>query len=176
MCIFAVLLKKDNMMTNEEFKQIMRVHDKKVGVFPRTIMFKDKRKERIEQVPDKVLFIASLLKEKGIDFHAYECMYPKKDKEVNIMTTLYIPSYKIAMRYVDMSSEHDIVKANYFYNLSKKGMWVFLIRSTESEEFLKVKLEDCISKAIAKPRPPFRKSFRPIPQLRARIKAVKVGR
>lgn len=167
-------------MDREEFKAFVKKNDRLVGIMPKTkALAMDRRNQFIENVPQKVLDVVEYLIEKDVEFHVYELLTrPKKKKgkprQVGLLTTIYIPKYRIAMRYVDDSREIDQSKATVFFKTYKKMMYPFFIRESETVEFLHEKVDNCIKLAEENPKTFVLPYLVPEKQKRERMKAMKV--
>lgn len=133
------------MITNDELKKFVKRHDRKVGIYKQTIPVKGKRSLRLDNVPEKVLFIADWLIENNIDFQVLEAITREKKKSIPMLTDIYIPKYNIAMRYVDTDSKESVVFSNIYFKLMRGKSFPFFIRSNETNEFLIEKLKNCMN-------------------------------
>lgn len=131
-------------MIQEDYKMLVKKHDRQVGIYKTTEKYKEKREGKLENVPEKVLFMAQYLIDNGIDFQTLECMCTKFSKPIAMMTDIYIPKYNIAMRYVDMEDENSYNLSQIYFRIMKNKSFPFFIRSNESEEFLIDKFHQCI--------------------------------
>ena len=139
-----VYRKNLNNMELEEFKSWVRNHDKHIGIYKSTLAYKEHRAERLDSFPFKALSVAQWLIGHGIDFNVLEALCTKNRKPIALLTDIYIPEYKIAIRYVDEEKYSSRYKAQCFYNFMKYKSFPLFIRSTESDEFILEKLQNCM--------------------------------
>lgn len=169
----------------QELKAIMNEQQEKVGLFKddRKEKYKNKRIVRLSKFTKVTHSVIETLKAWGIPFTLCNILHSKKQRH-RITTDIFIPYANVVIRQVDVDDDVDLQKQNVYYQCMKKNFYPFFIRSSESKEFVLMKLMNVIQKANEKPQTgfasyPFIESPKPKPKKepkkkRPRIKAVKV--
>lgn len=157
----------------QELKAIMEETDKKYGNFPETKLEENrlKRIHRLANLDKKSHAIIEKLQLWGLPFTLCEVIRSKKQKH-KITTDLFIPNANIVIRQVNMSDDIERSKAKCFYHFMKANFHVFFVRSTETEDFVLMKLHNCIMKANECPA----KGFNGVKQDKPKRKRIQANR
>lgn len=163
-------------MDKKELKDLLYVLDKRQGNFPMTLAQKERRMQKIENIPDKVLMVVSWLHENNIKFYLYELLHKPIETKINkhyMFADIYLPEHQIVMRYVDEKDEVSVAKCKWFFGTFKNRSYPMFIRSGESDDFIIDKIKRTIKKSAVRRDCSFNRKIVPVIKKRPRMKAVK---
>lgn len=157
-----------------ELKQIMEETDKKYGNFPDTKLEENKQKRirRLANFTPITHKVIETLQSYGLPFTLCEVLHSKKQRH-RVTTDIFIPNANIVMRQVNINDEIEVSKARTFYKFLGRNFHPFFIRSNEKEEYVLMKLNNCLLKANKEVRNGF-KGVKQIKPKRPRIQGKRV--
>lgn len=157
-----------------ELKQIMEETDKKYGNFPDTKLEENKQKriKRLANFTPITHKVIETLQSYGLPYTVCEVIHSKKQRH-RVTTDIFIPNANIVMRQVDINDEIEVSKARTFYKFLGRNFHPFFIRSNEKEEYVLMKLNNCLLKANKEVRNGF-KGVKQIKPKRPRIQGKRI--
>lgn len=157
-----------------ELKQIMEETDKKYGNFPDTKLEENKQKRirRLANFTPITHKVIETLQSYGLPFTLCEVLHSKKQRH-RVTTDIFIPNANIVMRQVDINDEIEVSKARTFYKFLGRNFHPFFIRSNEKEEYVLMKLNNCLLKANKEVRNGF-KGVKQVKPKRPRIQGKRI--
>lgn len=158
----------------QELKAIMEETDKKYGNFPDTKLEENKVKRirRLANFTPITHKVIETLRSYGLPYTLCEVLHSNKQKQ-RVTTDIFIPNANIVMRQVDINDEIEVSKAQSFYRFLGRNFHPFFIRSNEKEDFVLMKLNNCLSKANKEVRNGF-KGVKQVKPKRPRIQGKRI--